>query len=236
MMNNFIYILFVFVAMLSSSGIHAQHNDYRVKYLTNSKIKVDGRLKESDWKKCKRITNFVSPWKNVPLESTVFRAAYDERNFYFAFEVTDNKIITSPKKEEIAATEADRVELFFSHDTSMIPYYCFEMAPNELVYDYKAQFHRQFFAEWRAAGVTVKACISKNKYVIEGVMPLSLIAQINGTTSSLRGTSVLAGVFRADKDIVSSSEDDFTWISWIRPNADQPDFHIPSALGTFKFE
>jgi hypothetical protein len=235
MMKYIFFLLASFVVLQYPSLVHAQDTVYNVRYLPANNIKIDGKITENDWKKCESLNSFVSPWKTDAIENTIFRSAYDDKYFYFSFEVSDNKIITSSKKEEIAATEADRVEIFFSPDKLMTPYYCFEIAPNELVYDYKAQFHRQFFGEWNATGVLVKASILKNKYTIEGAIPLSLIKDINGISGSIRGSSVLAGVFRADKDIVSSSEDDFTWISWIPPHADHPDFHIPSALGTFKF-
>jgi hypothetical protein len=209
---------------------------YPVRYLgNNAHINVNGKPNEPQWYKADSINTFISAWKNDPIEQTVFRAAYDDSFFYFTFTAHDKIIITSENKEEFAVTEADRVELFFSRDSLLNPYYCFEISPTGIVYDYEAQYHRQFFAKWHAEGVLVHTAVHEDNYIIEGSMPLSLIKTISGI-ENLHGKTVFAGVFRADKDVRSGSQDDFTWISWIRPAARQPDFHIPSALGTFTFE
>jgi hypothetical protein len=210
--------------------------NYLVRYLgNNAHININGQRNDSQWNKADSIITFISPWKNDAIEKTVFQSAYDDSLFYFTFSVHDNIIITSKSKEELAVTEADRVELFFCRDTLLNPYYCFEISPTGLVYDYKAQYHRQFFPEWHAEGVRVQTAVRGENYTIEGSMPLSLIKTIAGL-ENLHGTTMRGGVFRADKDIRSASEDDFTWISWIHPAVSQPDFHIPSAFGTFTFE
>jgi len=174
-------------------------------------------------------------WKSDPVERTIFRAAYDHSFFYFLFQVEDDKIITSQKKDEVSVTDGDRIEIFLSRDTSLNPYYCFEISPTGLVYDYEAKYHRDFFPKWHAKGVRVKTTVSDHAYTVEGAIPMSLIKTISGI-KNLHGNTIVAGLFRGDKDIRSTSEDDITWISWVRPAVSQPDFHIPSALGTFTFE
>ena len=209
--------------------------NYSVRYIGKNVINVDGKPNDPAWQKSDSINHFVSPWKSDPVEKTVFRATYDDSFFYFFFRVEDDKIITSEKKEEVAVTYGDRIEIFFSRDTSLNPYYCFEISPTGLVYDYKAKYHRNFFPEWHAEGVHVKTTVSDHHYTVEGAIPTSLIKTICGV-NNLRGKAILAGVFRGDRDIQSPSEDDITWISWMRSAVTQPDFHIPSAFGTFTFE
>jgi len=233
------YMHLIFSVLIALNGVTqtpVSDSIFTVRYLPQNNITIDGKFSESEWVKCNSITRFISPWKKDPVEKTNFYAAYDDTLFYFVFTVSDNKIITSSKHDEIAVTEGDRIEIFFSRDSTLRPYYCFEISPDNLVYDYQAQFHRKFFAKWRATGVKVASGKINGGYVVEGVIPISLIKEIKGISGSVRGKSILAGLFRGDKDIVSTTEDDITWISWIKPHSDQPDFHIPSAFGTFKFE
>lgn len=222
------------VAVIASITTCSGQN-YSVRYMGKNHINVDGKANDPAWQKTDSINHFVSPWKSDPVERTVFRATYDDSFFYFFFQVEDKKIITSEKKEEVAVTYGDRIELFFSRDTSLVPYYCFEISPTGLVYDYEAKYHRKFFPKWHAEGVRIKTTVSDHRYTVEGAIPTSFIKTISGI-SNLRGNTIVAGLFRGDRDIQSASEDDIAWISWIRPAVSQPDFHIRSAFGTFTFE
>jgi chondroitin AC lyase len=230
MLHNLVYLLL----LLTTIPPAHQKNIFTVSRISPSTISVDGKL-ENRWLQTDSITTFISPWKNTTAGPTTFRAAHDSSYFYFIFTVSDSKVIAPTDAEEASVTKGDRIELFFSADSSLATYYCFEIAPNGLIYDYRATLHRNFFPEWQSSGVNIKSNIHSSGYTIEGAIP-KLFFETFINERGFEADSIYAGVFRAERNFSSASEEDFTWLSWIKPNATQPDFHIPSAMGIFKFE
>lgn len=189
---------------------------------------------ELDWNRAELLTDFVFPWKEEEAPSTEFRALADDVNFYFRFEIEDRDIVLDSSEDpDEAVLGSDRAELFFSPTPDLSePYYGMEMDPRGGVYDYKGKFHRHIDPSWKMPGLVLKGEVSGDSYVVSGSVPLEVLRDLN----CLRGEEMITGVYRAE----FSHEPDGTvrqeWISWVNPEVEIPDFHVPSSFGRFLFE
>lgn len=244
---NSIFLLFISFTLISHSmqsdeqikdislatNVQDSVPQYSVRFFNKLNIVIDGNLRENDWKNCNIITPLSSPWEKGVKDSTFFRACYDNNFFYFSFEVHDQTITCQKQINEKSVAKGDRVEMFFSANSSMSTYYCLEISPEANLLDYQASYHRVFNRDWNIEGASIKAKKLANIYYVEGKIPLLFFKRmINRTT--IKGATIRAGIFRADKKNLLPN-DDFTWFSWVNLNTENPDFHIPAALGYFKF-
>lgn len=204
---------------------------YQVSFFKNAGIKIDGYCNEASWKKCHEIKYLHTPWHKNNHDSTRFRACYDNAFFYFFFDARDRDIITVDSIGEITVASGDRVEFFFSKDTSLGNYYCIEMSPKGKILDYQASYYRKFRNEWSTEGIEIAARSTGISYSIEGKIPISFFRNLVGQ-GDLKGQIIYTGIYRADKN---KGEDDFIWHSWIDPMVTSPDFHISSSFGIFRF-
>jgi hypothetical protein len=186
------------------------------------------------WDRCEEIKPLHEPWQQRKKGSTRFRAGYDEAYFYFRFLVTDSLLVSVDGNAEIAVAGGDRVEMFFAADSTLKEYYCLEISPQGRVLDYRAAHYRQFDDAWDLEGLEVSASPHAKGYQVSGRIPMAFFSTLLGKRGPLKGSSIHAGVFRADKTGPGAS-DGFNWYSWIMPQSPKPDFHIPSAFGIFRF-
>ena len=119
----------------------------------------------------------------------------------------------------------------------MRPYYCLEMDPRNRVLDYQANFYRQFDLEWEwpEEALEVIATQTEDGFVVEGRIPLAMLREYQMLDQD---NHLEIGLFRGDYYHTDKleNETDVRWISWIVPETDTPDFHIPSAFGRFTFK
>jgi hypothetical protein len=186
-------------------------------------IKVDGVIDKGEWEQALLIENLIAPWKDESRDETTFRAFVSPNAFNFAFQVMDNTVTTVPFKNELSVEREDRVELFFSRDTTLAKYYCIEIDPNGKVLDYSAKFYREFNQSWNFNSKELASRITENGYIVEGKISINELNEL-GLSSPF-----YLGIFRADYK--STTKDDVTWFSWVKPTSSSPDFHIPSAFG-----
>lgn len=186
------------------------------------------------WDHCREIKPLHAPWEQRKEGDTRFRAGYDSRYFYFRFLVKDKLLVTVDNSTEIAVAKGDRVEMFFAADTTLREYFCLELSPYGKVLDYKAAFYRKFDDTWNLEGLEVAAAPHAKGYYVSGRIPLRFFKTLAGREGDMKGASVYAGVFRAEKNSEQATAG-FTWFSWVMPKAADPDFHIPSAFGIFRF-
>lgn len=189
-----------------------------------SEIVADGIIDEDAWEQARVIKGLVSPWPNEEnVDKTTFRAFVSPKYLNFVFDVRDNTVTTVPFENEASVEREDRVELFFSSDTTLARYYCIEIDPNGNVLDYSAAHYRDFNQSWDFTSKELAAKITETGYMVEGKISLLELKEL-GISSPF-----YLGIFRADyKSLVT---EDVTWFSWIRPESPTPDFHIPSAFG-----
>ena len=178
------------------------------------------------------LEDFCFPWLDLPCPWTSFRAVWNHEVLRFRFEVEDDDLVLDETGEpHAAALGSDRVELFFATSADLsTPYYGAEMEPRGSVYDYKALYHRQFDDSWKFDGLTFAGEILEGGYLLEGSIPLEELRELG----CLKGNEMIAGVYRAEfsngpAGVVQN------WISWIDPQVEIPDFHVPSSFGKFAF-
>lgn len=201
---------------------------------------LDGKLDDAVWAGVPAVSgNFHFPWdaKEAPL--TVFKAYADGEHFYFAFDVTDAKVVSIQEwKDESTVDGEDRVELFFAADrvdrpgsNGMARYYAIEVDPLGRVHDYSIEYYRKFDSAWTLAGLESKAMLTDAGYSVEGKIPLKSLQELG----VLHDGEMRTGVFRAEFSPSGGAEPLMEWISWVNPHTPTPDFHVDSAFGQFRF-
>lgn len=204
---------------------------YKVENIKNEEVIVTGKGDSDLWKKAQSLTDFVYPWEDKRSTTTSFKALHNKDWLYCLFEIQDDNVNVYIKdNDKLEVINSDRVELFFKKDDRMAPYYSLELDANGRVLDYETHYYRQFNFPWSwpSGELMVKAIRTKVGYNVEiAIKKESLLI-----LGLLKGNRLEAGIFRADCVSLAGDQANMTWISWISPASDSPDFHIPSAFGT----
>ncbi len=196
----------------------------------SSEMVINGFGTSDHWNQAALLTDFRLPWRDQLAEPTTFRALWDDSHFYFLYQVIDLDVVTpGDPNDPRGVLPSDRIEIFFKVDGGMDPYYCLEMDPLGRVFDYKGQYYRNsdFGWSWPKGQLEVLANKTSDGYIVEGKIGLQSLRELG----ILEGTDMDAGLFRGDYYHTSADETDVRWISWVLPDSDHPDFHIPSAFG-----
>lgn len=184
-----------------------------------------------DWKKADVLKDFTCPWSPEKPAGMTFRALWNDLRFYFRFDITGSRILTfTNTNHKMEVLDSDRVEIFFRTSSRLKPYYCLELDPLGRILDYKARYYRQFEYDWRWPGekqLEVLAAFTADGYFVEGSISLTSLKEMD----LLHHQVLEAGLFRGECLKLPDPESAFNWISWVRPESQHPDFHIPSAFG-----
>jgi Carbohydrate family 9 binding domain-like len=185
-----------------------------------------------DWSRAELLTDFSFPWEATPPSPTAFRALLHEGCLRFRFECVDQDLILAEgQTEKERVLGSDRVEIFFATSLELSSYFCLEMDPRGLVYQYRARHYRQFDdAPW-APALELRAALDAPRYAVEGSLPLACLRDLGVLAPG--GRELLAGVYRADFSRRSPTVVHFGWMSWVSPASERPDFHLPSSFGTW---
>lgn len=206
---------------------------YVAAFKTDAKIKVDGKLGKSEWKQAKKEADFIFPWLKRKAPITHFYAILDTQYLNFVFQVDDRDIVVKDFTKESDVAQGDRVEIFFAKRPDLKEYYCLEIGPNAKVLDYKASFYRSFDDTWDCEDLLVAAKIKSNGYVVEGRIPIEVLKGLGIFDPIESGSCFLMGLYRAEYSRARSDKPQVEWISWVRPDSAEPDFHVPSSFGLF---
>lgn len=195
-------------------------------------IRVDGQLDEKIWEQAFWETGFTFPWETMEALSTAFCSVSTEEALFFAFKVSDADLVfaAGPEEDERGVAQGDRVEIFLSKDEALGEYYCLEISPKGRVLDYRASHYRQFDHSWECEGLVIATRVIEGGYQVEGAIPVSTMDSL-GLLGSQENNRILTGLYRGE---FSHGPDDTIirrWISWIVPDSETPDFHIPSSFG-----
>ena len=208
---------------------------YTVEPVVGASPRIDGRIGVGgeEWRAGRWETGLTFPWRAEPAPPTAFVALVDGESLHFAFQVTDEDVVLvdGAEGDESLVARGDRVELFLARDPELEDYYSIEIDPRGRVLDYRGRFYRRFDDGWDCPGLQVAARQRAGGYDVEGRIPLLSLREMGLRWTSSR--PLLAGVFRGEfshrgKTIAES------WISWVRPRVETPDFHVPSAFGRFE--
>ena len=214
----------LFLLFIVGTGCGGKESDICLIASRADEIVLDGDINEAEWEGATVISGLVSPWVVTAEDSTLFRCYCSPKYFNFCYKVIDKSITLPEISEELDVADGDRVELFLSPTEELSPYYCLEMNPEGYVLDYKAVFHRNFDFDWNFSLAEIVGKIVPNGYLVEGRIAIS---ELESLGIDLKNGFYL-GIFRAD--FIELSEESAIWHSWIKPDIEEPDFHIPSAL------
>ncbi len=218
-------VLVFLVSCNSEERVSLEGSSYKLYYTNTQGAAV--------WDSCVKLSTLHAPWEGERADGTVFQAYYDTVFVHFRFMVNDTSIAVSDSLSEEAVAMGDRVELFFSADTSLENYYCLEMAPGGRLLDYRASWYRKFDSGWNLEGLDLQSPHTAKGYTVTGSIPVAFFRQLTGSPRTA-GMKLKLGIFRAETRIGKEGKD-FTWYSWINPGSKEPDFHIPAAFGELIF-
>lgn len=206
--------------------------EYQVVLIEKNKLSEAGILNASEWKNANCLTDFSSPWKTDSFSKIEFRALWDLEFLYFNFRVFDTDIYIDQKDDSVESIgNSDRVELFFRADNSLNPYYCLEMDTAARIMDFKALPNKNFDFNWNWPESGLKIIPSKDEvsFTVEGKISIESLNELN----LIHGNTIETGVYRAKFSEIENQKYEPTWISWVDPLTETPNFHIASSFGKF---
>lgn len=204
---------------------------------------IDGSLEDEVWKDIPAISGgFHFPWDSKEAPFTEFKGYHDKDDFYFCFTVKDQDVVMDEnwKDDESTVDMEDRVELFFAGTyidkpgpDGMEKYYGIEIDPKGRVHDYSIVYYRDFDGKWNLEGLETKAVVNDDGYIVEGKVPMKTLEDLK----LLNDNIMRAGIYRAEFSTPTKDGEDpkMEWISWVDPKTANPDFHVASSFGEFRF-
>ena len=205
--------------------------NYNVNLIKENTLKINGLGNNPLWDTADILTDFVSPWDAVEPGKIELRALWDVENIYFYYKVYDNNVHIVSKDDSVDSIgESDRVEIFFRTDTALNPYYCLEIDPTPRIMDFIAYPQKQFDFDWNwpKNDLMVKSKIEKDFFVVEIAISIQSLKNFN----LIKNNTIEAGFYRAKYIIQENKLFKPTWISWVNPTTETPNFHIASSFGT----
>lgn len=207
---------------------------YLVRKISNELV-VTGKGNSPLWQHAESLSAFSYPWESEKPPVTLFKAIHGNHWIYFLFEVDDRRVhVEVAENNKLEVIDSSRVEIFFRQDEKLSPYYCLEMDAAGRVLDYRGNFHRQFDFEWSwpAESLVVKAHRHDGGYTVEAAVSKDSLRSLG--LLSAASPDLEAGLFRAECTHTVAARDHMRWISWLLPESNTPDFHIPSAFGILR--
>ncbi len=232
MYQRFIFVILLPIFSLNScSEVSNKIKNYQVKKISSGSITLDGKGGDAVWANANVLTDFQYPWRNETPPQTAFRALWDDEFLYFLYRATDPDIITTVAGAgENDVVSSDRVEIFFKADDKMNPYYALEMDALGRVLDTEGRYHRNIDYKWNwpEGHLVVKAATDSEGYWVEGSVSLQSLKDLGMYDG---GKTLRAGLYRGEY-VPGPQGREVKWISWVKPDSETPDFHIPSSFGT----
>jgi hypothetical protein len=186
-----------------------------------------------DWSIASCLSDFSFPWEETAAAPTEFRALWTPERLHFRFDCVDQDLVLGTgRTEKERVLGSDRVEVFVAPDLQLAPYFCLEMAPSGERYGYRARSYRQFDDDFEFQGLQLNATIAGERYTVEGSLPLASLRELGVLPAGAR--ELFAGVYRAEFSRRPGGGVHFGWMSWVDPNTEKPDFHVPSSFGVLE--
>ena len=207
-------------------------NTYNVNLIEKNQLNISGKGDDVLWNKAAILDNFVSPWNTDKKSEIIFKALWDRENLFFNFTVFDTEIHIEKKDDSVESIgNSNRVELFFRPDDSLNPYYCLEIDTCSRIMDFIAYPNSNFDFnwDWPQNNLKVKSSINADSFIVEGSISIKSLKRFNLINNNIIET----GVFRAKYKKTQNKTFEPTWITWVNPNTETPNFHISSSFGRF---
>lgn len=203
---------------------------YKVKSIGNNTIAISGKCDDLKWNSAEALTDFISAWDDEPIKRIEFKSLWNNTHLFFCFKVFDSEVHIDKTDDTVDSIgNSDRVELFFRTDAELNPYYCLEIDPTPRIMDFIAYPNKKFNFDWNwpQKDILVKSHKEKDYFIVEGQITLASLKEFN----LIKNNKIETGIFRAK---FNQQEDLFfepTWISWVNPNTETPNFHTPTSFG-----
>lgn len=100
--------------------------------------------------------------------------------------------------------------------------------------DFKAKPNKnfEFDCNWASKDIDVRSVIEDNYFVVQIVISIQSLKNL----SLLKEDEIETGIFRAKYNKEKDNSFQPTWISWVKPDSETPNFHIPSSFGVLVLE
>ena len=209
---------------------------YKVNKVDADHMVINGEVNHQLWRKANILNDFSSPWHVEDVEDIQFKAIHDGKYLFVSFKVNDRSLhIDSTDNSKKSVDNSDRVELFLRTDKQLDPYYCFEIDPLARVQDFIARPNKLFDFEWNwpKDDISVKSFISTDYFTVEFAISMASLKRFELIQKD--GT-IEAGIFRAKYNQQPNGQFEPTWITWVDPQTETPDFHTASSFGKLKLE
>ncbi len=206
--------------------------EYQVILVDKNQKKEGQILNSSLWEKANCLTDFCSPWKSDSFSKIEFRALWDLDYLYFNFQVFDSEVYIDRKDNSTESIcNSDRVELFFRKDEKLSPYYCLEMDVDARILDFEAypKWNFDYNWKWPEGHLEIQSAKKQNLFIVEGRISVASLKELD----LIQNNTIETGVYRAKFSKDEKGEYQPTWISWVNPNTEEPNFHIASSFGKF---
>lgn len=207
---------------------------YQVNAVENGTLSLTGKGEDKAWEQAQVVNNFISPWDETKIDKIEFRALHDETYFFFCFKVFDaNVYIDTTDNTHHSINNSDRVELFFRSDKNLNPYYCLEIDPSPRIMDFIAKPNKDFDFNWNwpVQDISVKSFKGNNYFTVEGTISLASLKTFN----LLKNGRIETGIYRAKYYKQNNGSYEPTWITWVDPQTEEPNFHTPTSFGVLEF-
>jgi hypothetical protein len=205
---------------------------YEVNLIAKNQLNISGNGDDKLWDNAIILTDFTSPWSTDKVSEITFKALWDREKLFFNFTVFDTEIhIEKQDDSNESIGNSDRVELFFRRDDSLNPYYCLEIDPSARIMDFIAQPNKNFNFNWNwpQNDLIVKSSINATSFTVEGSISIESLKSFN----LIKNNIIETGLFRAKYTKTQNECFEPTWITWVNPNTETPNFHIASSFGSF---
>jgi hypothetical protein len=203
---------------------------YEVRRIGKNQLHISGKGADSLWEQAVVLTDFCSPWDVEKVAEIHFRSLWDGEYLFFCFTVFDSEIHIDKKDSSVDSIgNSDRVELFFRPDASLNPYYCLEIDTAARVMDFIALPEKNFDFNWNWSknDLVVHSSRTEKSFTVEGKISIESLKHFN----LIKGSKIETGIFRAKYVEKGDLNFEPTWISWVNPNTETPNFHTPSSFG-----
>ena len=204
--------------------------NYNVNRIEKNILQINGLGDNPFWNQAEVLTDFTSPWDDAVPEKIELRALWDTETIFFCYTVYDATVHIDRQDDSVDSIgESDRVEIFFRTDAALDPYYCLEIDPTPRIMDFKASPKKKFDFDWNwpENHITVKSHTKEDYFVVEIAISIQSLNNFN----LIKDHSIEAGLYRAKYKKQASNLFEPTWISWVNPNTETPNFHIASSFG-----
>lgn len=177
----------------------------------------------------KTINNITSPWSSKASGATMLVYWNDDNWFHFLFNVEDKTLVLSENKsdKEQNVLYSDRVELFFTKDSLLQPYYTLEMDASARLFDAKCRKGENPKIDetwdWPKEDIEIKSKLTRNGYVLEGKISIRSLNEFG----LIKDNTILCGVMRAN----FLNKNEVQWLTWKDPKTKKPDFHNWGVFG-----